>query len=416
MSTEKLAQLSPEKRALLLKLLKSKSDAAGGLRRQSRDAEYFPVSFGQHRIWFLEQMLPGNPFFNECYGTRFQVPMNVVALEGAVNEIVRRHEALRTTFAVVNGDPVQVIKPELHVPLSVIDLTHLPAAECEREAQRLAGEEAQQPIDISKGPLIHTTLLRLGANDYIFLVNIHHIVYDGWSTHVFAHELETLYTAYVSGQKSPLPELSIQYADFAIWQRQSLQGGGLTKQLTYWRKQLADLPTLRLPLDRPRPPVQSYRGAHQHSEIKSEVYIPLRDLSQREGVTMFMVMMAAFKVLLHRYSGQDEIVLGVPIANRSRPELEKLIGFFVNILVMRTDLSGDPTFREVLQRVRKVSLEAYEHQDIPFEKLVDEVQPERETGRSPLFQVAFQVFNVPPTAGKTAEGGELQIETGITKF
>lgn len=414
MSSERLAQLSPEKRALLLKLLKRKSDT--GLRTQPRDGGSFPLSFGQYRIWFLEQMLPGNPFFNECYGTRFELPVNVVALEGAVNEIVRRHEALRTTFPVVGGEPVQVITANLHVPLSVISLNHLPVAEREPEARRLAGEEAQRPIDITKGPLLHTTLLQLGPADHIFLVNFHHIIYDGWSTHVFAHEVETLYTAYVMGQQSPLPELPIQYADFAVWQRRSLKGAGLKDQLDYWKKQLADLPVLNLPLDRPRPALQSYRGAHQHSEITKEVYLPLRELSQREGVTMFMVMMAAYKVLLHHYTDQDDIALGVPIANRSRPELEKLIGFFVNILVMRTDLSGDPTFREVLKRVRKVSLEAYAHQDIPFEKLVEELHPERETGRSPLFQVAFQLFNVPPTTGKLAGGSELQLETGITKF
>jgi amino acid adenylation domain-containing protein len=414
MSSERLAQLSPEKRALLLKLLKRKSDT--GLRRQPRDGGSFPLSFGQYRIWFLEQMLPGNPFFNECYGTRFELPVNVVALEGAVNEIVRRHEALRTTFPVVGGEPVQVITPNLHVPLAVISLKHLPVDEREREARRLAGEEAQRTIDISKGPLLHTTLLQLGPSDHIFLVNFHHIIYDGWSTHVFAHEVETLYTAYVMGQKSPLPELPIQYADFAVWQRRSLKGAGLKDQLDYWKKQLADLPVLNLPLDRPRPAQQSYRGAHQHSEISSEVYLPLRELSQREGVTMFMVMMAAYKILLHHYTEQDDIVLGVPIANRSRPELEKLIGFFVNILVMRTDLSGNPTFREVLKRVRKVSLEAYAHQDIPFEKLVEELHPDREAGRSPLFQVAFQVFNVPPTTGKMAAGSDLQLETGITKF
>jgi amino acid adenylation domain-containing protein len=414
MSSERLAQLSVEQRTLLLKLLKSKADKR--IRRLPREAAHYPVSFGQHRMWFLDQMVPGSPFFNESVRYRLQYPLNLGALERALNEIVRRHEVLRTAFAVAGGEPVQVIAPSLHLPLPVIDLRGLPEAEREREATRRAGEEALKPFDLSEAPLIRTTLLRLAEADYVFLLTLHHVVCDGWSGQVFMHELTTLYGAYLQGRESPLPELPVQYADYAVWQRRMLQGGLLKKQLDYWTKQLADLPTLKLPTDRPRPPVQSFRGAHQRSELPPAVYGALLGLSQREDVTMFMVILAAFKILLLRYTGQDDIVVGVPVANRSRPELEPLIGFFVNVLVMRTDLSGDPTFREVLGRVRKVALEAYNHQDIPFEKLVDELQPEREVNRSPLFQVTFQVFNAQPTTGKTSEVPELEIETGVTKF
>jgi amino acid adenylation domain-containing protein len=416
MSSERLAQLSAQKRALLLKLLKSKSDTH--IRKLPRDAAHFPVSFGQHRIWFLDQMVPGSPFFNESTRLRMPFPMNAEVLERSLNEIVRRHEVLRTTFAIAGNEPVQTILPSLHLPLPIIDLRHLAQAEREGKSLRLASEEALKPFDLTKAPLLRTTLLWLGEADFLFLLTVHHIICDGWSGHVFAQELKTLYPAYLQGQGSPLPELSIQYADYAVWQRRLLQGEGLKKQLAYWKNQLADLPVLQLPTDHPRPAVQSFRGAHQTSKITGSLYTTLRELSQHEGVTMFMTTLAAFKILLLHYTRQGDIVVGVPVANRSRPELEPLIGFFVNVLVMRTDLSGDPTFREMLKRVRDVSLEAYSHQDIPFEKLVDELQPERETGRSPLFQVTFQVFNDFPSTWKATQqdSSELQIETGITKF
>jgi len=416
MSSDRLAQLSPEKRELLLKLLKTKP--TGAISRVSRDLAYFPVSFGQHRIWFLDQLVPDNPFLNECLSYRLPTKVSAPALETSLNEVVRRHECLRTTFGVIGGEPVQFIRPALHVPIAVSDLRHLPDAERRQEALRLMQYEAAQPFDLSTGPLIRARLLQLGDADYVSVLTLHHIIFDGWSAQVLSQEVTSLYAAYSQGQKSPLPELAIQYVDYAVWQRRMLQGPVLKKSLAYWKKQLADLPVLTLPTDHPRPAVQSFRGAHQTMLIPNSVYGPLVELSQREGVTTFMTMLAIFKILLLHYTGQEDLVVGVPVANRSRPELELLIGFFVNVLVLRTDVSGDPTFRELLTRVRKVALEAYEYQDIPFEKLVDELQPERETGRSPLFQVTFQFFTAPPTTGQFSEddSGELEIETGITKF
>lgn len=411
---ERLAQLPPAKRAALLKLLKSKS--SGTIKRVPRDREFFPVSFGQHRIWFVDKLVPGTAFFNESTRFRLQTQVNAAILERSWNEIVHRHETLRTTFGTVDGEPVQIIAPSMHLPLKVIDLSHLPSADREAEALRLASEEALKPFDLSKGPLVRTTLLRLSDTDYLSLLTVHHIICDGWSGQIIAQELQSLYTAYLRGQPSPLPELSIQYGDFSLWQRRLIATDSWTRQLAYWKKQLADLPVLDLATDFPRPAVQGISGAHQTSLISAQVYRQLQQLSQHEGVTMFMVMLAAFKILLLYYSGQEDIPVGVPVAGRTRPEVEPLIGFFVNVLVMRTDLSGDPAFREVLQRVRRVALEAYDNQDVQFEKLVEELQPEREMSRSPLFQVTFQLFNAPPSTGPTSAIDDLEIETGFSKF
>jgi amino acid adenylation domain-containing protein len=359
-----------------------------------KDLFAFPTSFAQQRLWFLDQLEPGTAFYNVDTSMPLPWALDIAALAQALNEIVRRHEALRTTFSAIDGEPVQIIGPNYKLDLPVIDLRELPEDQIEAEAFRLATEEAQRPFDLARGPLLRTTLLQFTDEYFLLLLTMHHIVCDGWSLGVFFRELMALYEAYEQGQPSPLPELPIQYADFAAWQRQWLQGDVLKEQLEYWKKQLADLPELQLPTDRPRPEITSasFRGAHETLFIPKPLAEAIRRLSNREEATPFMVLLTAFEVLLSRYTNQEDIVVGSPIANRNRAELEPLIGFFVNMLVMRGDLSGDPSFREAVRRVKQVCLEAYAHQDLPFEKLVEELQPERDL-RNPLFQVSFQLFS-----------------------
>ncbi|MDZ7269872.1 MAG: amino acid adenylation domain-containing protein [candidate division KSB1 bacterium] len=379
----------------------------------------FPVSFAQQRMWFLDQFEPNSAFYNIPSAFRLQGELAIAALAAAIAEIVQRHEALRTTFATRDGQPVQVIHAALEIPLRQIDLRHLPPSAREAEAQKLANAEAQQPFDLRRGPLLRTTLLRLAERDFILLVTMHHIVSDGWSMGVFIHELTTLYHAFTRGLPSPLPELPIQYADFAEWQRQWLTGEVLERQIAYWKKQLGgSLPVLELPTDRPRPAVQTYRGANEAVKISARLLADLKELSRRAGTTLFMTLLAAFKVLLHRYTGLTDICVGTPVANRNRAEIESLIGVFINTLVLRSDLSGDPGFRELLRRVREVALEAYAHQDVPFETLIEVLQPERDTSHSSLFQVMFILQNAAVTAqqlpGLTIT--PVEAETGTSTF
>ncbi|MBV8882381.1 MAG: AMP-binding protein, partial [Chroococcidiopsidaceae cyanobacterium CP_BM_RX_35] len=375
----------------------------------------FPVSFAQQRLWFLEQLVPGNPFYNVPTAVRLSGPLNLSALEQTFNEIVRRHEALRTTFRMVEGQLVQILAPELNIPLPIVDLQHLPATIQEQEAQRLTAQAAQQPFDLALGPLLRVQLLQLGETEYVLLLTMHHIVSDGWSIGVLIRELGVLYAALTNHQPSPLAALPIQYADFAQWQRQWLQGEVLATQLAYWQQQLDNLPVLELPTDRPRPAVQSYRGATQYLELSLDLTQALESLSEAEGVTLFMTLLAAFQTLLYRYTGQTDIAVGSPIANRNRSEIEGLIGFFVNSLVMRTDLAGNPSFRELLSRAREVVLGAYAHQDLPFEKLVEELQPERHLSHMPLFQVMFALQSAPTPAldfvGLNLEFSEIENKT-----
>jgi amino acid adenylation domain-containing protein len=378
-----------EKRAMLARVMEERE------RQQKVQSKLYPLSFSQRRLWFLDQLTPGNPFYNTAIAVRTRAPLNPHVLERAINDIVRRHEALRTTFALVDEEPMQVVAPELKVPFRVVDLTSKPPAEREAEALRQAQAEAEQPFDLGRGPLLRSSLLRLGEADNIFLLTQHHIISDGWSMGIFSRELTALYTSFVLGQSSPLPELPLQYGDFAVWQRNWLKGEVLDRHLAYWKKQLADVPNLQLPTDRPRPPIQTYRGATHHFTMSMALATALKRLSQAENATLFMTLLTGFFALLHRYTQQEDIVVGTYIANRNRAEIESIIGFFVNTLVLRTDLSGAPTFRTLLRRVRDVVLSAYAHQDMPFETLVEQLQPERDLGRNPLFQVVFQV---PPTA------------------
>ncbi|MBD1887601.1 non-ribosomal peptide synthetase [Microcoleus vaginatus] len=377
-----------------------------------------PLSFAQQRLWFLDQLVPNNPFYNVPAALRLTGSLNFSALQQTFNEIVRRHEALRTTLAVVSGQPVQRIAAAFHLPINVVDLRNLPKESRQTEANRLTAEEAQRSFNLSNDLLLRVTLLQLDDAEYLLMLNMHHIVSDGWSIGVLIQELGALYTAFASEKPSPLPALSIQYADFAKWQREWLQGEVLETQLAYWRQQLNGISMLNLPADRPRPAIQSYRGKRLFLQLPKQLSEALETLSQREGVTLFMTMLAAFKTLLYHYAQQEDIVVGSPIANRNRSEIEALIGFFVNSLVLRTDLSGNPTFRELLNRVKEVALGAYAHQDLPFEKLVEELHPDRALNQNPLFQVAFALQNAP---GNQLELPELtlspqQLDVGTARF
>jgi amino acid adenylation domain-containing protein len=355
-----------------------------------------PLSFAQSRLWFLDQFLPGSPFYNVPAAVRLTGELDVAALAQVLNEIVRRHETLRTTFAVVDGQPVQVIAPALPFNMPLVELGEVPEPLREARVRKLVRAEAQRPFDLGRGPLFRVTLLRLGREEHVVLLTLHHIVADGWSMGVLIRELAALYEAIHEAQPSPLPPLPIQYADFAFWQRQWLEGEVLEAQLAYWRRQLAGAPPLlELPTDRPRSAAQARRGAVLPLTLPQALSQDLKALSRREGVTLFMTLLAAFQTLLHRYTGQDDIIVGSPIANRNRIEIEGLIGFFVNMLVFRTDLSGNPTFKELLRRAQEVSLGAYSHQDLPFEVLVSELQLERDLSHTPLVQVVFTLQNAP---------------------
>ncbi|WP_375443148.1 amino acid adenylation domain-containing protein [uncultured Nostoc sp.] len=377
-----------------------------------------PLSFAQQRLWFLDQLIPNNPFYNIPLALHLTGSLKLAALEQTFNEIVQRHEALRTTIVVQTGQPVQVINSTLTIPLPIIDLRQLPQAEREIQAQRLTTQEAQHPFNLSTDSLLQVKLLWLDETQYILLLTMHHIVSDGWSIGVLIQEIAALYTAFASNQPSPLPKLTIQYADFAYWQRQWLQGEVLKKQLSYWQKQLDGISILNLPTDRPRLAVQTYQGARQPLQLSKSLSKALLALGQQEGVTLFITLLAAFQALLSRYTQQEDIAIGSPIANRNRSEIEGLIGFFVNSLVLRTDLSGNPTFRELLSRVKEVALGAYSHQDLPFEKLVEELHPERNLNQNPLFQVVFALQNAPMTALElpSLTLSPLPFETETTRF
>ncbi|HEY0735657.1 MAG TPA: amino acid adenylation domain-containing protein, partial [Herpetosiphonaceae bacterium] len=364
-----------------------------------------PLSFAQQRLWFLDQLEPNNPFYNIPTAIHLTGRIDAGILEQALNQIVRRHESLRTTFVqettAADGRAVQVIVPDLALRISIVDLRRLAEPDRRAEIQRLTAVEAQQPFDLQHGPLLRATLLQADPAEHVLLLTLHHIVSDGWSMGILVQELAACYGALTSGDPLTdlLPPLPIQYADYALWQRQWLTpgaaGGVFEQQMSYWKRQLANLPTLDLPSDRLRPPVQSFKGAALRFEVPAALTEELRALSRREGVTLFMTLLAAFKILLARYSGQEDIVVGTPIAGRTRAETENLIGFFVNTLVLRTDLSDSPSVRTLLKRVQERALDAYAHQDLPFELIVDQVQPERDMSRNPLFQILFALQNMP---------------------
>jgi amino acid adenylation domain-containing protein/non-ribosomal peptide synthase protein (TIGR01720 family) len=381
----------------------------------ARDGE-LPLSFAQQRLWFIEQFEPGLSTYNIPGGLRLMGQLNVEALASALNEVVRRHEILRTRFAEVDGRAVQFIEPEVKLDLPVLDVRHLPPDERECALRQLATDLARAPFDLSRLPLVRTRLVRTNEEEHVLLFTMHHIVSDGWSIGVLVRDVAALYKAYSKGEQPSLPELSIQYADFASWQRGWLQGEVYETQLAYWQRQLAgEIPVLDLPVDNPRPALQTFRGSREQFKFSRSLTDKLKALGQRENVTLFMLLLAAFDVLLHRYTGQHDIIVGTAIANRTRRELEGLLGFFINTLALRVDVTADPTFAELLRRVREVALGAYAHQDLPFEHLIEALQLERTLSHSPLFQVMFVLQNAPVETmeleGLTLDWFEVESET-----
>ena len=370
------------------------------LARLRRDAP-LPASFAQQRLWFLDQLEPGRAAYHIPAAVKLVGRLDTMALERALNEVVRRHEALRTTLVSDGGVPRQVVADTLELPMEVEDLSGLPADEREAHALCRIREEAERPFDLARGPLVRAVLLRLDEREHIAMVTMHHAISDGWSIGILIREVSALYEAFRLGEPSPLPELPAQYADYAVWQRNGLQGPALEAQLDYWMNQLAGVPDLELPTDRPRPAVVSHRGGERWAILPKSTLDAVRGLGRREGATLYVTLLAAFQVLLHRHSGQVDIAVGSPIAGRARPELEGVIGFFVNTLVVRGDLSGNPGFRELLRRIRRAAMDAYAHQDVSFEKLVSFVRPDRSASRTPLFQVMFALQNAPMPALRT---------------
>ncbi|QSQ16101.1 non-ribosomal peptide synthase/polyketide synthase [Myxococcus landrumensis] len=380
-----------------------------------------PLSFAQQRLWFLDQLQPGNSTYNIPWVLKLSGSLNSDALLQSLRALTQRHEVLRTHFSVLDGRPVQIIQDHARLDMPLVDLSALSEQERSTETQRLIREEALHSFDLSRGPLVHTTLVRLGHDEHLLLATVHHIVSDGWSIAVIVRELAAFYRQYCGGESAQLPSLPIQYADFSVWQRQWLAGDVLDQEIAWWRQHLEGAsPSLELLTDRPRPAVQAYRGALLTFSLSREVTQAVKALAQREGATPFMVLLASFQLLLSRYSGQDDISVGSPIANRNRSETEGLIGFFVNTLVLRARLQGVRSFRELLAQVRLSTLAAYDHQDVPFEKLVEELLPQRDLSRSPLFQVTLTLQNAPEgelsLPGLTLSGLPSSIETSKYDF
>ncbi|GCE27610.1 hypothetical protein KDA_30940 [Dictyobacter alpinus] len=418
---EDITKLSTKQRQLLEQLLQQEGMDVSQLpiMPQRRDGQPLPLSFAQQRLWFFDQWQPGSPVFNISRAIRLRGTLNVDAFEQSLQEIVGRHDILRTTFATVDGQPAQVVSSSQRWLLARSNIEGLAAAEQETEVQRMIVEETHRPFDLVRGPLLRTCLVQLKPYEYVFILVMHHIVSDGWSVSVFFHELTSLYNAYTQGLDSPLPIPTLQYADFAAWQRAWLQGDVLEKQLAYWKPQFEQVPAvLQLPTDRPRTPLPTYRGSTYEFSLPKKLSDQIQELGRQEGTTLFMTLLAAFQVLLMRHSNQDRIVVGTSIANRTRSEVEGLIGIFFNTLAFSTDLSGQPGFREILRRVRKVALDAYAHQELPFEQLVDALHPERSLQHTPLFQVLFELENAPRTdlnfTGLLAQ--PLAIESRTAKF
>ncbi|MGC5568960.1 condensation domain-containing protein, partial [Streptomyces sp. FR-108] len=370
-----------------------------------------PLSFAQQRLWFLDQLEPGSVEYNLPTPMRWRHAVDVDALAKALGAVVARHEVLRTRLtADADGTAQQVIDPPSESPLPVVDVSG--SANPAELAGELVSTDAVTPFDLANGPMIRATLIRLAPDEHVLALATHHVVSDEWSDRILQRELLALYEAFRAGEPDPLPPLPVQYADFAVWQRAWLTGDVLGAQLDYWRRELAGVPVLELPTDRPRPPVRSTEGAVHRFAVPASTAEALRALSRRSGTTMSMTLLAAFSVLLGRYAGSDDVVVGTPVANRNRAETEDLIGFFVNTLVMRTDLSGDPSFGEVLGRVRETALGAYGHQDVPFEQLVDDLVVERDRSRTPLFQVLYTYAAAGPDDVHSEDTGTGEPDTG----
>src|SRR5436305_509727 len=405
-------------RRLMEKLKKGQGAAVERIGPAPRDGAPPPLSFAQERLWFLDRLGAGAAIYNVPAAVRLSGRLDAEGLRRTFEEIVRRHEALRTTFDARDGVPFQVIAEEPAVPLPVADLAALPAAAREREMLRLATEEAGRPFDLLLGPLFRSSLFRLGGEEHVLALTLHHIVSDGWSAGVLIREMVALYDAFCAGRPSPLPALPIQYADYAVWQRRRLSGEALAGELAFWRERLAGTPPLELPTDRPRQAAASSQGGHRPAEVAAAALPGVNALAREAEGTLNMALLAAFETLLLRYSGQADFAVGTPVANRNRSETEGLIGFFVNTLALRSSLAGGLTFRALLRRVREGALAAFAHEEMPFDKLVEELQPEREAGRNPLFQVVLTLQNQPRP--ELTMGGlsltRVEVETGTAKF
>lgn len=413
-------QLSARKKAILDALLEKEgiAPAEGRIPRRLRSGPA-PLSFAQQRLWFFDQFEPASFAYNLLSAVSLRGKLDVPALRKAFDHLVDRHEALRTTFDFRDSQPVQIISEHHPIHFHQIEIAHLPEAEQQDHLRQMLRQQALQPFDLKKGPLLRIDLIRMAAEDHVLVIAMHHIVSDAWSMNILVREIVALYEAYSSGKQPDLPSLPIQYADFAVWQRNWLQGELLAEQLEYWKQQLGNsAAVLELPADRPRPAVQTYNGANFAFAFSPALTQLLNALSRNEGITLFMLLLAAFKVVLYRYTGQQEIIVGMPIANRQRKELEGLIGFFINTLAVRTIIPGDLTFREYLQSVREAALGAYAHQDLPFEYLVEHFQPERNLSHSPLVQVLFS-FEKPSQQGIEIPGLAITIldkENKAAKF
>jgi condensation domain-containing protein len=370
-------------------------DRVGAIPRQ-RGCGPFPLSFAQQRLWFLDQLQPNNPYYNIPRALRIHGPLNVAALKLSLQEIAERHETLRAR--IVPGVIPQLIIEDVRLSVPMVDLGGADESFSELFTAQLIEREAERPFNLCSAPLMRSTIVRFGLEDHLILLTMHHIASDGWSNGIFAEEISALYAAFSRKLPSPLPDLPIRYVDFAAWQHEYLQGAALDRHLNYWRTKLSGIVPLHLPTDKPRPAFQSFRGAEVSILMGKPLAAQLKQLSAQFNVSLFMVLLASFQILLSYYSGQEDIAVGSPIANRESIELQGLIGFFVNTLVLRTDLSGNPPFTEVIRRVREVTLEAYAHQALPFEKIVAELQPARDLGRNPFFQVMFTLQNnaMPP--------------------
>ncbi|HYO16650.1 MAG TPA: condensation domain-containing protein, partial [Thermoanaerobaculia bacterium] len=414
----RLDSLSPRKRELLLRrLLETQTAGSTQSAPEAEPRAPAPVSFAQRRLWFLHRLDPESAAYNLPFAVLLSGPLDPGALARTFTEIARRHEPLRTTFAESGGEPVQVRREPAPVPLPLVDLSVLPAERRRPEALRLATEESARPFDLARGPLFRPLLLRVAAAEHVVLLTMHHIVTDGWSTGVLLREVAALYPAFAAGLLPVLPALPARYADFAARQRRWLEGPEPAALLAWWKERLAGAPVLELPTDRPRPAVRRGRGALETFAFLSELVLPLRELARARGATLYMGLFAAFQILLHRYTRQDDFVVGSPVAGRERPEVQGLIGFFVNAVALRGRVDGSESFRALLERTRGVCLEAWARQELPFEKLVEEIQPERSLARSPLFQVVLSLEERPaPARLPGLEIEPLTVPTGASKF
>ncbi|NJO27408.1 MAG: hypothetical protein HC874_07535 [Richelia sp. SL_2_1] len=427
-----IAALSPEQRMVFEKYLKQKrlnkertQEISKIEIKKRQDFSEIPLSFAQQRLWFFQQLNPNNSAYNIFSALRIEGNLSIELLGKVFTEIVGRHESLRTTFTTNSeGIPIQVIAPSQPLKLPIVDLKEVPNRH--EELQMLASKEAEKPFDLTK-PLLRISLLKLAETEYVLLLTMHHIISDRWSLGIFVREMKVLYEFFSNKQSTsctnagqiPLSKLPIQYADWTVWQQKYLQGEVLEVQTNYWKKQLANLPVLKLPTDRPRPAIATYKGVKQSFELSKTLSDALKTLSVKEGITLFTLLLTVFKVLLYKYTNQNDVVVGTDIANRNQVETEGLIGFLINTLVLRTDLSRNPIFTQLLSRVREVTLKAYVHQDLSFDKLVDILKPERNLSEMvPLFQVKFdlQQVQVEPVELSNLTVSPLNFDNGTAKF